>query len=255
MVALVALVALGTVSPCRALAQAGGGEPCGRSTGAKALFCFTAEIIVTGEKEKPPPGGVAAPGPEVTATDEAPSGGLAGRTEGTARTARLGTGDTERGQHGDRDGDKDGDRDDERAGKGMRLRQGWGQGQAQGGDRNGDRDKDGDRTGTGTGMGPGRGQGRDRDGDGDKDREGDRDRKRGRDRDSDRDGDRDGAVPPQLAMSSLPPALSDGFGDTPEVSHGFGDPTGPHNDTGEPTGLARDFGNPTTTFGTPWDHP
>lgn len=45
-------------SPCRllplVLVQVGGGEVCGRTTGAKALFCLTAEIIWTGENEKGP---------------------------------------------------------------------------------------------------------------------------------------------------------------------------------------------------------
>lgn len=31
--------------------QVGGGEVCGRTTGAKALFCLTAETIWTGENE------------------------------------------------------------------------------------------------------------------------------------------------------------------------------------------------------------
>lgn len=72
-------------SPCRllplVLEQAGGGELCGRTTGAKALFCFTAEIILTGEKEKPP-GGAEAAVPDGSVMEEAPSGGLAGTTVG-----------------------------------------------------------------------------------------------------------------------------------------------------------------------------
>ena len=36
----------------------GGGEACGRTTGAKALFCLTAEIIWTGENEQAPMGPV-----------------------------------------------------------------------------------------------------------------------------------------------------------------------------------------------------
>lgn len=71
-------------SPCRllVLAQAGGGELCGRTTGAKALFCFTAEIMFTGEKEKTPVG-VEALVPDGRVMEEAPSGGLAGMTAGT----------------------------------------------------------------------------------------------------------------------------------------------------------------------------
>lgn len=44
--------------PCRlfplVLVQVGGGEVCGLTTGAKALFCFTAETMLAGEKEKIP---------------------------------------------------------------------------------------------------------------------------------------------------------------------------------------------------------
>lgn len=44
--------------PCRlfplVLVQVGGGDVCGLTTGAKALFCFTAETILAGEKEKIP---------------------------------------------------------------------------------------------------------------------------------------------------------------------------------------------------------
>lgn len=80
-------------SPCRllalVLAQAGGGEGCGRTTGAKALFCFTAEIMLTGEKEKTP-GGVEALVPDGRVMEEAPSGGLAGTTAGRD-LLRLGT--------------------------------------------------------------------------------------------------------------------------------------------------------------------
>lgn len=36
------------------LVQVGGGEVCGLTTGAKALFCFTAETMLAGEKEKIP---------------------------------------------------------------------------------------------------------------------------------------------------------------------------------------------------------
>lgn len=69
--------------PCRLFAlelvQVGGGEFWGRTTGAKALFCLTAEIILTGEKEKMPVGV-----PELAldgrVMEEAPSGGLAGIT-------------------------------------------------------------------------------------------------------------------------------------------------------------------------------
>lgn len=59
-----------------ALVQVGGGEACGRTTGAKALFCLTAEIMLTGEKEKTPAG------VEELAMEEAPSGGLEGMTGG-----------------------------------------------------------------------------------------------------------------------------------------------------------------------------
>lgn len=45
-------------SPCSpfplALVQEGGGEAWGRTTGAKALFCFTAEMTLAGENEKMP---------------------------------------------------------------------------------------------------------------------------------------------------------------------------------------------------------
>ncbi len=37
-----------------ALVQVGGGETWGRTTGAKALFCLTAETMLAGEKEKMP---------------------------------------------------------------------------------------------------------------------------------------------------------------------------------------------------------
>lgn len=37
-----------------ALVQEGGGEAWGRTTGAKALFCFTAEMTLAGENEKMP---------------------------------------------------------------------------------------------------------------------------------------------------------------------------------------------------------
>lgn len=57
-----------------ALVQVGGGEACGRTTGAKALFCLTAEIMLTGEKEKTPAG------VDELAMDEAPRGGLDGIT-------------------------------------------------------------------------------------------------------------------------------------------------------------------------------
>lgn len=36
------------------LVHVGGGEDWGRMTGAKALFCFTAETMFAGEKEKIP---------------------------------------------------------------------------------------------------------------------------------------------------------------------------------------------------------
>ena len=79
-------------SPCRlpplVLEQAGGGELCGRTTGAKALFCLTAEIILTGENEKPP-GGAEAAVPDGSEMEEAPSGGLAGTTAGGQLTFQL----------------------------------------------------------------------------------------------------------------------------------------------------------------------
>lgn len=37
-----------------ALVQVGGGEAWGRTTGAKALFCLTADTMLAGEKEKMP---------------------------------------------------------------------------------------------------------------------------------------------------------------------------------------------------------
>lgn len=36
------------------LLQVGGGEVCGRTTGANALFCFTADTMFAGENEKIP---------------------------------------------------------------------------------------------------------------------------------------------------------------------------------------------------------
>lgn len=36
------------------LVQVGGGEVCGLTTGAKTLFCFTAETMLAGENEKIP---------------------------------------------------------------------------------------------------------------------------------------------------------------------------------------------------------
>lgn len=36
------------------LVHVGGGELCGRTTGANALFCFTADTMLAGEKEKIP---------------------------------------------------------------------------------------------------------------------------------------------------------------------------------------------------------
>lgn len=81
-------------SPCRllalVLAQAGGGEGCGRTTGAKALFCFTAEIMLTGEKEKTPLG-VEELVPDGRVMDEAPSGGLAGTTTRDRPAQALGS--------------------------------------------------------------------------------------------------------------------------------------------------------------------
>ena len=68
----------GSPSPW-ALGQAGGGELGGRSTGAKALLCLTAEIMLTGEKEKMLVVGAAA-GRDME--EAAASGGLEGMTPG-----------------------------------------------------------------------------------------------------------------------------------------------------------------------------
>lgn len=70
-----------------ALAQGGGGEAWGRTTGAKALFCLTAEIMLTGEKEKTP-AGVEAPAPAGRLMEDVPSGGLEGMT-GAGGVGRL----------------------------------------------------------------------------------------------------------------------------------------------------------------------
>lgn len=59
--------------------QTWGGELGGRSTGAKALLCFTAEIMLTGEKEKTLVVGAAA-GRDIE--EAAASGGLEGMTPG-----------------------------------------------------------------------------------------------------------------------------------------------------------------------------
>lgn len=64
----------GSPSPW-ALGQAWGGELGGRSTGAKALLCLTAEIMLTGEKEKTLVVGAAA-GRDME--EAAASGGLEG---------------------------------------------------------------------------------------------------------------------------------------------------------------------------------
>lgn len=72
-----------THSPARpspwARGQTWGGELGGRSTGAKALLCFTAEIMLTGEKEKTLVVGAAA-GRDIE--EAAASGGLEGMTPG-----------------------------------------------------------------------------------------------------------------------------------------------------------------------------
>lgn len=68
----------GSPSPW-ALGQAWGGELGGRSTGAKALLCLTAEIMLTGEKEKTLVVGAAA-GWDME--EAAASGGLEGMTPG-----------------------------------------------------------------------------------------------------------------------------------------------------------------------------
>lgn len=65
-----------------ALGQAWGGELGGRSTGAKALLCLTAEIMLTGEKEKTLVVGAAA-GRDME--EAAASGGLEGITPGRGR--------------------------------------------------------------------------------------------------------------------------------------------------------------------------
>lgn len=71
--------------PCRlfplVLVQVGGGEVWGLTTGANALFCFTAETMLAGEKEKMPEELLQLEGRLV---DEAMVG-LDGTTEGTKR--------------------------------------------------------------------------------------------------------------------------------------------------------------------------
>ena len=67
------------------LGQAWGGELGGRSTGAKALLCLTAEIMWTGEKEKTLVVGAAA-GRDLEEAEA--SGGLEGMTPGRAGRGR-----------------------------------------------------------------------------------------------------------------------------------------------------------------------
>lgn len=87
----------GSPSPW-ALGQAWGGELGGRSTGAKALLCLTAEIMLTGEKEKTLVEGAAA-GRDIE--EAAASGGLEGMTPGRGGAGAAGkaVGDTTGRQH------------------------------------------------------------------------------------------------------------------------------------------------------------
>lgn len=84
-------------SPCSpfplALVQEGGGEAWGRTTGAKALFCFTAEMTLAGENEKMPCVLLQFEG---RATEEAATVGLDGTTvtKQTCQDARRGHGHT-----------------------------------------------------------------------------------------------------------------------------------------------------------------
>lgn len=72
-----------------ALVQEGGGEAWGRTTGAKALFCFTAEMTLAGENEKMP---CALLQLEGRVTAEAGTVGLAGPTATKRRRERAGRG-------------------------------------------------------------------------------------------------------------------------------------------------------------------
>lgn len=86
-----------TPSPCSpfplALVQEGGGEAWGRTTGAKALFCFTAEMTLAGENEKMPCVLLQFEG---RVTEEAAMVGLDGTTvtKQTCQDARRGRGHT-----------------------------------------------------------------------------------------------------------------------------------------------------------------
>lgn len=79
-----------------ALVQEGGGEAWGRTTGAKALFCFTAEMTLAGENEKMP---CALLQFEGRVTEEAAMVGLDGTTATkqtrSGRAAPCGQHDTE----------------------------------------------------------------------------------------------------------------------------------------------------------------
>lgn len=68
-----------------ALVQEGGGEAWGRTTGAKALFCFTAEMTLAGENEKMPCVPLQFEG---RVTEEAAMVGL----DGTTATKQTGSG-------------------------------------------------------------------------------------------------------------------------------------------------------------------
>lgn len=72
-----------------ALVQEGGGEAWGRTTGAKALFCFTAEMTLAGENEKMP---CALLQLEGRVTAEAGTVGLAGPTATKRRREPRGPG-------------------------------------------------------------------------------------------------------------------------------------------------------------------
>lgn len=87
----------GSPSPW-ALGQAWGGELGGRSTGAKALLCLTAEIMLTGEKEKTLVVGAAA-GRDTE--EAAASGGLEGMTPGRGGEGQVQQGRKWETQQGD----------------------------------------------------------------------------------------------------------------------------------------------------------
>lgn len=87
----------GSPSPW-ALGQAWGGELGGRSTGAKALLCLTAEIMLTGEKEKTLVVGAAA-GRDME--EAAASGGLEGMTPGRGGEGQVQQGRRWETQQGD----------------------------------------------------------------------------------------------------------------------------------------------------------